>query len=298
MNTPILLLAFNRPDKTAMIFERIRNQRPCNLYISIDGPRNSKDRYLCEQVKEIVNNIDWPCMVKYKINEINLGCGKAVSTGIDWFFQEVEQGIILEDDILPSEDFFRFCECLLERYKANQDVLMISGYNSNYSQGNTEFNYFFSKYPLIWGWATWRDRWKQYDFLIRDWPNCKTSILSYFTDNLIKKVYIKLLFDRLYSGQIDTWDYQFLFLSLRKRMSCIVPMLTLTENIGFDESGTHTTKHNKKLVKVESMVLGVEIKHPQSVDVTKFNYDEAIETHVMGMHLLGMVKQIIRTLMK
>jgi len=130
-----------------------------------------------EKVKEVrdyvLNNIDWDCQVKTLLREKNLGCGKAVSEAITWFFESEEMGIILEDDCLPDRSFFGFCEAMLARYEMKKSIMMISGTSYLFNEVDSRFSYFFSKYFPIWGWATWKDRWQKYDFELTNLPRFK-----------------------------------------------------------------------------------------------------------------------------
>ena len=163
MNVPVLFLIFKRPDTTQRVFEAIKKAKPKQLFISADGGRNEEEKKSCNALREaIVAQIDWDCELKTLFRENNLGCKMAVSSGISWFFEEVEQGIILEDDCLPNESFFKFCETMLEKYKDDQSIWHIGANNFQDSIKRGDADYFFSMYSHIWGWASWRDRWQKY----------------------------------------------------------------------------------------------------------------------------------------
>ena len=163
--TPILFLIFNRPDTTKLVFESIKRIKPAKLYIAADGARKHKvgEDLLCKETRSIIDLIDWECEIKTLLRTENLGCKIAVSSAIDWFFENEEQGIILEDDCLPNESFFNFCEQLLNQFKENKEIMHISG--NNFQDGITrgDGSFYFSKYNHIWGWATWKRAWKLYN---------------------------------------------------------------------------------------------------------------------------------------
>ncbi len=150
-STPILFLIFNRPDHTKKVFLKIKEARPTQLFIAADGPRDSvdTDKLLCVQTREIINLIDWECNVKTLFRDQNLGCRYAISTAIDWFFEQVEEGIILEDDCLPDPTFFTFCEAMLSKYRVDEEIFMIHGNNYQRKQAKTEESYYFSKIPHV-----------------------------------------------------------------------------------------------------------------------------------------------------
>src|SRR5258708_3549575 len=178
-NTPILFLIFNRPFPTRRVFAEIRKARPAKLFVAADGPRPDKpeDLETCRETREIIKDIDWPCEVQTLFRDKNLGCGVAVSGAITWFFQNVEQGIILEDDCLPDPSFFPFCTELLERYKDDERILLISG--NFLQQKNKKFmvkaSYYGTLIPHLWGWASWRRAWAKYDFNLTKWPEVKAT---------------------------------------------------------------------------------------------------------------------------
>ena len=116
IKSAVLFIIFNRPDTTKKVFDQIKAGKPGRLYIAADGPRMNRpgEEVLCRQTREIINDVDWPCEVKTLFRQTNQGCKEAVSSAIAWFFENEEEGIILEDDCLPNNSFFRFCDTLLE----------------------------------------------------------------------------------------------------------------------------------------------------------------------------------------
>ena len=168
--TPILFLIFNRPDETKKVFERIKKIKPKFLYIAADGSRKDREgeTELCERVKKVVEIIDWDCEIQRLYRKENLGCKEAVSKGIIWFFENVEQGIILEDDCLPDISFFTYCEELLNRYKDDDRIISIGGTNLGHKFRNKN-SYSFSRFMNMWGWATWRRVAQKIDYNLNDW---------------------------------------------------------------------------------------------------------------------------------
>lgn len=241
IETPILFLIFNRIDTTRQVFEIIRKVKPTRLFIAADGPRpgNQSDLIKCDEVRKYVTqNIDWPCELKTLFRESNLGCGRSVSSSITWFFENVEKGIILEDDVIPSLSFFPYCEELLNRYENDHRIMSISGSNLLKNDLIGDDSYFFSEYMGIWGWASWARAWKGYDYEISSW-----SLIS--TQQKFKKKYtkgqysfFKVIFDSI--GKVNTWDYQWWYHHLVQDGIAIIPSLNLTKNIGFTPDATHT----------------------------------------------------------
>lgn len=245
--TPILLVVFNRPSVTKTIFNQIRKIKPKYLFVAADGPRPNKEgeESKCFETRKITENINWDCKVKRLYRKNNLGCGKGVSSAIEWFFENVEEGIILEDDCLPDKSFFDFCQEMLSVYKKNDQVMLISGDNFlPHFKHNSKIHYL-SRYVHIWGWATWKDRWKEYDFRMSDWS--KLSLLDkfkYIDGNMWEKIYWMSAFESVANKHVDTWDYQWVYSIMKNKANSVVPGTNLITNLGFNSESTHTKSIN------------------------------------------------------
>lgn len=225
------------------VFSEIAKAKPRKLFVIADGPRTDRPDELerCSASRALINRVDWPCEVLTNYSEINLGCKNRVSSGIDWVFTQVDEAIILEDDCLPTIDFFRFCEEMLARYRDDDRVGMVAGTNFSQSKNLVNESYFFSKYMSIWGWATWRRAWRTYDVEIKIWPKLKCDkFLKSKTISRTEQRYWSNVFDGVYEGQIDTWDYQWVLCNWIQNRLSIVPAVNLISNIGFRSDATHT----------------------------------------------------------
>jgi hypothetical protein len=277
MKRPILFLVFNRPDVTQRVFEAIKEQKPVKLYIAADGPRLNRvgEERLCEETRRIVSAVDWPCEVKTLYRNENLGCKVAVSSAIDWFFEHEEQGIILEDDCLPNATFFTFCSTLLDKYKDDERIMHIGGCNvlEKVESGDT---YSFIRYPLIWGWATWRRSWKFYDETMSDYPiKEKEGFLRKAFPSIRIRSHWKYMFDRAFNKKIDTWDYQWTYAILSRNNISIIPNQNMVVNIGFSDLATHTSKEDDRTL-LKSYLIS-DIVHPKQVNVND-NLEKVIES--------------------
>jgi hypothetical protein len=265
--TPILFIVFNRPDLTRKVFEAIRQVKPSRLYVAADGPRNNKkgeDLKVREVREYLMNNVDWGCEVKTLFREKNLGCKLAVSSAIDWFFENEEEGIILEDDCLPDISFFPFCSQLLEKFRLDERIMMISGDNFQQKLRPVSHSYTFIKYTNIWGWASWRRAWKHYDVSMRDWPQIRENGFLNTLDPQ-ERYYWRWCFDHVYSGRMDTWDYQWSFACWMKKGLAVIPAVNLISNIGFGKDGTHTIKNVNHVVDIPSHNMNFPLLHPENV---------------------------------
>jgi hypothetical protein len=242
LTAPVTFIIFNRPDTTKIVFEEIRKAKPAKFLIIADGPRGNRagEREKCEQTRAIVEKIDWECEVLRNYSDINMGCKNRVSSGLDWVFENVEESIILEDDCLPEPSFFRYCQELLERYRDDKRVMVISGDNMLFDKNNQEYSYYFTKYVHIWGWATWRRAWNMYDVKIKLWPEIKGKGLLEDTVDKFNLIEWEKNFDRVYANQFDTWDHQWVLTIWIQSGLSIAPGKNLISNIGFCENATHT----------------------------------------------------------
>ena len=287
LSTPILLLAFNRPEITQQVFDEIKKIKPLKLYIAIDGPRETipDDILKIQIVRNIITSIDWNCELYELIQDKNLGCKNAVSSAISWFFEHEEQGIILEDDCLPHPDFFSYCEKMLEYYKMNESVMAITGDNFQDGQVRGSGSYYFSKYNHVWGWATWSRAWKHYDKEIKFWPKWKKSgHLNQFFPTKIEKKYWSVIFDRVFVNGIDTWDYQWTACVWFNNGITVTPNVNLVSNIGFGSDATHTTDSTSPYSGKQTQSM-TQIIHPDEVKVDIAADDYAFMNALGGKNL-------------
>lgn len=264
LETPILFITFRRPDTTIRVFERIRQSQPKKLYIAQNVPKGDKigEVEKWNEVRAIIEKVDWDCDVRRLYRTQYLDAKTSISSAINWLFQNEEEGIILEDDCLPHLTFFRFCEALLDKYRDDERIAMISGDNFQFGKKRTAYSYYFSRYSHIWGWASWRRAWKNYDVNMTLWPEFRDSGCLQDCLGDTKSIrYWKKIFERVYLGKIDTWDYQWLFTCWIQGMLTILPNFNLISNIGLTPEATHKSDLNTfDDMKTESMIFP--IVHP------------------------------------
>lgn len=267
-HTPVAFIIFNRPETTAKVFAEIAKARPPKLLVVADGPRPDRpgEAERCEAARSIIKQVNWDCELLTNFSEVNLGCKRRVSSGIDWVFEQVEEAIILEDDCLPDPSFFRFCQELLERYRHDQRIGMIGGVNFQFGRRRNNDSYYFSKYVHIWGWASWRDRWAgSYDVTLAKWPRIRDEgWLADMVGNSREAAYWQKIFDRVHRGEIDTWDYQWVFANWVEGRVSILPAVNMISNIGFDGNATHTTGASD-LANLARNPIGYPLTHPLGV---------------------------------
>ncbi len=224
--------------------------------------------------------IDWKCEVKTLFRENNLGCKIAVSEAITWFFDNVEEGIIIEDDCLPSPDFFPFCEELLKKFRDNEKIMHISGANYQFGKKHGAASYYFSIYPHIWGWASWRRAWKKYDVNLTDLENFKNkNTIKKIADQPKEQLYWLSRFEMVKNGTFNTWDYQWVFACWNNEGLSISPNYNLVTNIGFNNEATHTVSEtpiaNMPLEKLNTVI------HPNKI-IVNHKADHFIFENIFG----------------
>ena len=267
-NTAVLFLIFNRKETTAKVFEMIRKAKPSRLYVAADGARTYKKNEDIKTIKvrEIATKVDWPCEVKTLFRNQNLGCKKAISEAINWFFDHEEQGIILEDDCVPHIASFSYCHNLLERYKKNDNILAVAGTSFYSNQLPQETSYYFSKYIPCWGWATWRRAWNHYKNDISFWPEWSGSHhWSNFTPDKVERIYWERIFNTVKAGKIDSWAYPWTASIWYNGGLVACPSVNLVSNIGFGIDSTHTNNQNNKISNMPVRELGI-LKHPIKIE--------------------------------
>ena len=268
LSTPIAFIIFNRPDTTERVFAEIAKMKPMKLLVVADGPRANRqgEAEKVAATRAIIQGLDWECEVLTNFSDINLGCKRRVSTGLDWVFNQVEEAIILEDDCIPDPSFFQFCQEMLDLYREDKRVGMISG--DNFHAIDRPCSYYFSKYFHIWGWATWRDRWAlNYDVDMKTWPKLKnsTELISMMGSSQPHNFWSKT-FQKVFDGEIDTWDYQWVYANWVSNRVSIMPSQNLITNIGFGADATHT-KNKSPFANLQRYSLQFPLSHPKKMEL-------------------------------
>lgn len=286
--TAVLLIVFNRPETTQQVFDAIRKAKPSKLYVSADGARPDKpgEYEKCQQVRQIVSQVDWECKLFTQFHDKNLGCSFGPRSAFSWFFDREEKGIILEDDCLPDPCFFPYCEEMLLKFSDNKRILNISGCNLGYRHSGNE-SYFFSRYMNMWGWATWRDRISKVDFEMNDWENTRFKQLKAIW--LLKHRFMEwdipyykkwyYYWNKTINSVATWWDFQFIYNQLLNKKLTIFPSRNLIKNLGFHEQGTHTLNNQNPLADLDILKLDFPLQHPGKIkpnDMFEQNYIKKI----------------------
>ena len=242
---PVVLVVFNRPHLASQLYQRVRTARPRVLLVVADGPRpgRAEDVQLCDATRKIVTSPDWPCDVLTNMADENLGIRRRISSGLDWVFSQCSEAIILEEDCIPHLSFFEFCSNMLRQYREDTRIMHVSGDNFHGETQRGAGSYYFSRYPFTWGWASWSRAWRYYDADLSLWPTAIAGrwLESIFEDP-VEIQHWSSAFDRVYRGEIDAWDYQWVFACLYQSGLSILPNRNLISNIGVGPDATNFTE--------------------------------------------------------
>ncbi len=264
--TPVAIFGFNRPSLINQVFERVREVKPQQLFLILDGPRvnTPDDLTKCNMVKEILSRVDWPCETLRNYSKTNMGCRRRISSGISWVFEHSEEAIILEDDCVPDLTFFKFCAELLARYRNDSRVGMIAGHIEHFDPPRVNgCSYYVDHFTTIWGWATWRRAWAKYDAELTNWPLAKEQDILMRV--LKKQRYVKSwtrMIDRVCEGKTDTWDTAWAFTLFYENWLCVHPKQNLVTNIGCGSDSTHTINVTSQWANQPTVPMDFPLVHP------------------------------------
>lgn len=276
--TPVIFLVFNRPENTAQVLREIRRARPSTLIVVADGPRagdHPTDEQQCARTRQVIDEgVDWPCEVLKRYAPANLGCKRNIADGLTWAFTQVEQAIILEDDCVPEESFFGFCGEMLDRYRDEEQVMMVTGTNYFPDPPPHPARYFFSRYFAIWGWATWRRAWEKYDVAMSDWPQHRDKLGGWLPDPALAEFFVRG-YQKVYAGAVDTWDVQWAYAGLKHGGLSVTPGVNLVSNIGV--SGAHASGKTANHFRATAPIPFASL--PQTTVAVNREYDRAVMNH-------------------
>ncbi|MBD2676356.1 MULTISPECIES: glycosyltransferase family 2 protein [Nostoc] len=302
MKTPVAFIIFKRPDTTEQVFQAIRQAKPPKLFVIADGPRTDRPEEVqkCELTRATIERVDWDCEVLNNYSDINLGCAKRVSSGLDWVFDQVEEAIILEDDCVPNPTFFPFCEELLDKYRYDNRVASISGQNVQFGRKRTNYSYYFSRYNHCWGWATWRRAWQHFDIQMKLWTEIQEG--GFLNDILTDRQavdYWTSMFESVFANPASTiWSYQWTFACWVQSSLGIISNVNLISNIGFGLDSTNVTANQKQRYgSLPTEAIDFPIKHPPFI-IRDFQADSFTQETLFRQSKLQLLKQRLNKLLK
>jgi hypothetical protein len=240
----VLIMGYNRPNDMRRLIHALRPIKPARLYFSVDGPKIFKegDDKKVFQTRLLLSEIDWDCTIKTRFLTSNVGCKMAISSAIDWLFESEDYAIILEDDCLPTPEFFEFTAKRLIEYKDESQIMHISGSSYFMSEPEVDTSFYYSRIPNVWGWATWKRAWKEMQLIDSNLDMSVTSVEvhKYFNNKKISKWFLRYV-EEAKSPNSSVWSISWALSIVNNQGICIAPMENLVENIGFRDSATHST---------------------------------------------------------
>lgn len=284
LDTPVVLVIFNRPDFTEVVFRAVAQARPKQLFVLADGPRSRDEAHLCARTRAVTERVDWDCDVKTDFSEVNLGCRRRCATGFDWVFSQVETAIFLDDDCVPDPTFFPFCELMLEHYCDDTRVMMVTGSNYLERWKAERQSYHFSYFGSPWGWASWRRAWRFYDDTMKSWGD--DEIKSRIRDVLANEECFALQarrFDNIYANPNDrhSWDVRWSLARLMQSGLTIVPAVNLISNVGCLGDGV-SLPPTHPIANLPTAPISFPLRFQASVSVDRL-YDERHIRRVAGL---------------
>jgi hypothetical protein len=285
LETPVLLIGYRRVSTTRKVIESLRGVRPRRVFFSVNGPNpaTAGEEAQCQAVRELAGEIDWDCRIERLFRKEHLSARDSIAGAITWFFDNVEEGIVLEDDCVCDPSFFFFSQELLERYRDNPRIMQIGATNFVPRAFSGPESYAFSNFAYIWGWASWR----------RAWTKCDLEMSSFSGDDVERLLesrftraadvsYWRVLYGYLRSGNLNTWDGQWNFSVFRHRGLSVIPRQNLVHNIGFGELSTNTTTLTTAVGDMQLGSLQWPLVHPDRIEVDRAS-DEAVSDTVFGV---------------
>lgn len=298
-SVPIVLIIYKRTTTLYDIISILRKLAPMTIYVIADGAKNEQELSFVKAARKVIETIDWTENVNKIYSETNMGLSRRVISGLTEVFKIEKEAIILEDDCIPNLSFFNFTQKLLARYRDDPRIAMISGTNLGLSL-SFDYDYTYVNYPLIWGWATWANIWKDF---ISSIPIKLTPENLFNIENILSRRdaafhWIKL-FSRMERNDFDSsWDHELIFFTFTKNKICVVPKFNMVSNQGLDRFSTNTNRPVKGLF-TERLENKSSIQSPPNVTVNMFNnriIDVQIYTGGFRNKLSFLIQQSIKTL--
>ena len=240
MYSPIIIFTYNRLSHLKKLLISLAKNPECKkskAYIFIDGPKDNKDKINTDKIFNYMNNIDLFLSKQIIYRSNNLGTARSIIKGINYVSNKEKKFIVLEEDLIVSNQFLYFCNNLLQLYKNEKNVWHINGWVFDNLKFEDEF--FFSTHMSCWGWATWSDRWKNFKKIKKKtfYFDIKKNFKKKF-DYLNSGSYLGLLLN--FKRKANTWAVYWYYTIFKNKGLTITPYKTLVINSGFDFKSTNT----------------------------------------------------------
>ena len=286
---PILLIAFKRPHETLRVLSKIKKYYPDNLYYFVDT--SLQDIGNVKKVRDLISLNKYAVKTHIKFQKKNLGCGKGPVTAINWIMSKEKYAIILEDDCVPLDGFFKFMEWSLKNKKNDKKCFMVSGNNFLLFHNSKVLTK--TKFAFTHGWGTWRRAWRNYDYNISSWKilkNKNVNFIPYYARFRWKKIFNNIIKDEYKTY----WDYQWQYHLWKHDGYAIQPPVNLVKNIGYGKSATHTTDRNDWRGKLLSKKLPKNFKK----NIPKFSIIAELNNTLIDLNILTFIPRVYKKFKK
>ncbi|HUS24341.1 MAG TPA: hypothetical protein VM369_05285 [Candidatus Binatia bacterium] len=290
-----LVIAFRRPEQTRLVLEQVRAAGVRRLFIALDAPREGHAAEVqgAAAVRALAQGEAWAPQVEVNVADRNLGAGQRPLSAISWFFDHVEEGVILEDDCVPHPSLFPFCAEVLARYRNDERVMTVSGSNFAVAAGSRApdapwhpYSYGFTQVQHTWGWATWRRAWRLHDPLMGTWPDARRLgvMRALFREPDWREYWTRKM-DGMHSGRPDAWDYAWYYTCMAQRGLCVMPAVNLVTNVGDDPAASHTGQHQRgrkaanPFLRLPTAAMAMPLTHPPIV-WADLEYERRLRRHL------------------
>jgi hypothetical protein len=296
LDSAVALFIYNREDTLVQVLDVLAEFSPPIIFLIGDGPKDGclEDAAKVSRVRELAVSSLENHILDCKFAPKNLGLRKSFEEGFDHIFSKVDKCIFLEDDTVPKSSFFPYCDELLITLKDNPRVLSISGTNLVGKNSPSSFHY--SKYPQMWGWATWRDKWQpKYDSQLSEWRFVKrrnAELRKLGSSENIR--YWARKFDAIINFQTNTWDTQVAYMFLFNNFLSAIPSRNLVTNIGFGRDDATNTRGSSGI----GNLIAFEIEFPLVYPTIAENWSEFDVILSQRYSIPSIGKRVLRKLWK
>lgn len=295
---PIALITYKRSENLLEIINELRILKASNIYVISDGPKNDLENDSVLKVRSLINEIDWETNLKKIYSATNLGLNSRIITGLNEVFLSEEKLIILEDDCIPNQSFFKFAGEMLEMYEQYNRVQLISGTNLGLKL-KFEYDYDFVSYPLIWGWATWKSSWEEFVKTLPIKINDYDKLIMKKILNNTAYFHWNNLFSKIQKGTHSSWDHELAYFLFSRERYCIIPRVNLVRNVGIDEYSTNKLQDTKRLKfhNIRTEFISLDKKHPSKIELNKIS-NSVIEKKIFSGGFRSYTSYIVQSIFK
>lgn len=267
VDLPVLVIGYKRVNTLRVILEKCLKKTNSVIFVSMDGVNGEANQFE-NAARDLVRLLhrENPDRFRVRLHDRNLGSAVNVISSLDWFYSEVNRGVILEDDCVPEDTFFEYAVSALSFIESESRIWFCSGYRPEIEHLE-EMGYSLCSLPMNWGWGTTSRKWGEIRNLLEIETN-ESLLTSFFKGP--SRVYWNIGHRRIQNGWVDAWDTSVAFLMNVANRSTLLPNLNLINNVGNDEHASNT-KHASSFLNSKTYVwnqksIVIDYKDIKSID--------------------------------